>query len=743
MDVKVVLDPGITDRTTAPPSRDGELFSPGSTIGDNALAQAAISYAALHQWPVFPLQPRSKVPLAGSRGHLGATIDLATIQQWWRQRPDANIGLAVKPARLVVVDVDGPEGLAGLREIVGEPTVADDVTIDPLFTLTVQSGKEGGQHFYFRCPPGLVVPRKIGLRPALDLLGDGYVVAPPSIHPATGKPYVVRALGPVVLPMLPAPITTALESQAHARRRAVAGFLLPETVPAGTRDDALFRFACWLRGVCGLKEDAIAERLLAVNRERCDPPLEEATVRTKAARAARYEIDDKLDDIVNAERFIQYFGDTLKYVKGMKSWFIWNGRYWQRDEKSLAKEHAKAVARSWYALAADEDDAAVRKAILKHAGRSANIARLDAMMGLAQSDPAVALTGREFDNDLWALNVENGTVDLRSGVLRPHRRDDLLTKLAPVQFDPLARAPRWEQFLDEIMAGDPEMTGFLRRAVGYSLTGDVGEECVFFAYGTGANGKTKMLEALRAVLGDYAMDTNFATFLDQQRTASGPTPDIARLRGARFVTAVEAPAGKPFNEAVLKKAVGGDVLTARHLYQEEMEYRPQFKIWFAANHRPPVREQGEAFWRRMRMISFSVTIPEERRDRRLLDKLKAEAPGIFNWALAGALEWQRTGLREPEGVKKATMAYREENDSVGEFLAGHCETDPDALTPSGELYQRYIQWHRETYGDKSKPMNHVWFGRLLGEKGFDDAKSHHQRVRRGLKLKATEPGPGF
>jgi putative DNA primase/helicase len=357
------------------------------------------------------------------------------------------------------------------------------------------------------------------------------------------------------------------------------------------------------------------------------------------------------------------------------------------------------------------------------------------MLALAATEPEVALRGGDFDRDPWLLNVANGTLDLRTGALRLHRPEDQLTKVAPVAYDAAATAPRWERFLREVTGDDPAMIAFLQRSVGYGLTGNTGEECVFFLYGTGANGKTKFLETLRALLGDYALNANFAMLLDMgKRSSAAASPDIARLRGARFVTAVEAPGGKPFDETVVKQIVGGDTLTARHLYHEEFEFVPAFKLFLAANHKPPVREQTEGFWRRMRLVPFTVTIPEEARDPELLAKLKAELPGILNWALAGCAAWRESGLQPPAVVMRATAAYREENDVIAEWIAACAIMDPTAWTANGDLYKSYVEWRYQTYGNEDRPLNPTWFGRLLGERPDLIEEKRGQRGRRGIRL---------
>src|SRR5690606_10729533 len=224
----------------------------------------------------------------------------------------------------------------------------------------------------------------------------------------------------------------------------------------------------------------------------------------------------------------------------------------------------------------------------------------------------------------------------------------------------------------------------------------------------GQNGKSTFLEILREMLGDYAQQADFSTFL--VRRGEGPRNDLARMRGMRLVTAVEAPGDKSLDEAVLKQLTGGDTITARRLYEEYFEFVPTHKLFLAANHKPHVSEQTEAFWRRIRLIPFTVYIPPEKRDRLLKEKLKRELAGILNWAIEGCLKWQSQGLIEPAAVKRATQSYREEEDLIGEFILANCELDPEAWTSTAELYQAFTSWWRETRGPVARPPMPRWFG---------------------------------
>jgi len=335
----------------------------------------------------------------------------------------------------------------------------------------------------------------------------------------------------------------------------------------------------------------------------------------------------------------------------------------------------------------------------------------------------------QLDADAWRLNVSNGTLDLRTGRLLRHDPGALITKLAPVEHSTDARCPIWLTFLDRIMRGDVDVIAFLQRALGYALTGDVSEQVMFFLYGTGANGKSTLLNTVHAVLGDYASHTPTETLL-LKRGDTIPN-DLARLKGARFVTAVEAEGGRRLAEARVKQMTGGDPISARFLHGEWFDYAPEYKLFCAVNHKPSVKGTDHAIWRRIRLIPFTVTIPEHEQDRRLGDTLRGELSGVLRWMLEGCLAWQKQGLGESEAVKTATGAYREEMDMIAAFLGDCCVIDETSSASKSELYQRYEEW---CAAGGEQRMTKSELGIRLVERGVEDGKSGSVRLWRGLGL---------
>lgn len=455
----------------------------------------------------------------------------------------------------------------------------------------------------------------------------------------------------------------------------------------------------------------------------------------------REEDEERCGDLGNARRLVRLAGEDLRHVRSQHQWYRWQDRRWVEDTTGEAERRAKAVVNALYTQAATSTDSTRRKELAQHAVRSDTALRVRSMLELAATEPEFVLRAEQLDAGPWLLNCLNGTLDLHTATLRPHRRDRYLTKLAPVPWEPTSPAPRWARFLEEITAGNGELAGYLQRAVGYSLTGDTREQVLFFCHGLGANGKTVFLETLHAALGDYAATTPFTTLLATH--GDGPRNDLARLRAVRLVSAAEAPSGHALDEALLKTLVGGDTITARFLHQEFFEFRPTFKLWLRANHKPPVREQTYAFWRRLRLVPFGVTFRADQQDRELARKLRDELPGILAWAVHGCAAWLHDGLGEPPAVTQATAAYQVENDTLGEFLEARCALKPQAWTSTADLYRAFVSWWEDSHG-KDRPLTRSWFGRALGERpNILAAKRGEARGWCGVRIvgaPATPPG---
>ena len=424
-------------------------------------------------------------------------------------------------------------------------------------------------------------------------------------------------------------------------------------------------------------------------------------------------------DLGNARRLVERHGENMRFVATWNQWLIWDGRRWRRDTTAEAFRLAKETVASIYLEVLHSEESDERKEIVKWAVKSEAEARIRSMLALAQSEPEIALDSDAFDRSPYLLTVENGTLDLRGGKLLPHERRHLLTRLAPVVYDPEAQCPTWLTFLTRIMDGDAALIAFLQRAIGYSLTDDTSEQVLFLLHGNGQNGKSKMLEAIEGVVGDYGMQTPTTTLM-AKRDNNIPN-DVARLKGARFVKAIETDEGHALAESLVKQMTGGDMLSARFMRGEWFDFRPSFKLWLAANHLPQIRGNDDGIWRRIRYIPFEVQIPEDERDNHLGEKLQAEYSGILAWAVQGCLMWQREGLKPPEKVTRATSEYRETMDRFSAFLDDCCVLSKNATVSAKRLRIAYEQWCTE---NGEHPKNQTWFGLQLQRRGITKVRSN-------------------
>ena len=391
------------------------------------------------------------------------------------------------------------------------------------------------------------------------------------------------------------------------------------------------------------------------------------------------------DDALALE-FTSRYGEDWRYCATWNQWLMWTAKQWKVDDTLLVNHLMRAIGRE-AALKADSHRIASK---LASAGTVSSIERL------ARMDRRHAATTSEWDANPMDINTPGGVVDALTGRIRPHRRGDLMIKMTNGTLVPNSQCDTWLRFLDEVCGHDAELVAYLRRVCGYCLTGSTREHALIFLHGTGANGKSVFVNALLDVLGDYGMNAPMETFMSS-RNDRHPT-ELAMLRGARLVVAAETEQGRSWNESRIKELTGGDLITARNLYQEFFTYPPQFKPMLTGNHKPALRNIDEAIRRRMHLIPFAMTIPPERRDKELQQKLKRERDGIFGWALAGCADWLMNGLCPPQSVREATDEYFEAEDSLGRWIDERCVRAASARSLTIELFADWKQW-AETAGE--------------------------------------------
>jgi putative DNA primase/helicase len=743
-----------------------------------------------------------KHPIANlvRHGLKDATTDESTLRAWWSKFPDANVAIATgKESRLVVVDIDGPEGEAALAEL--------EKLHGPI-PRTVQVGTARGRHLHFSYPPGVERIKSSSRQDLkIDIRGDGgYVVAPPSVH-HSGKSYEFFDHG-AQLAVCPgwlvefangnsigrnAPITGSHPAPERAARAGTfaadltASYTPPRYseaeadrirsalayIPAEERDmwftvGAALHWLSWGEEGYGLWRNwslSRPEKLneadqeknwksfdrpyqgqpltiatvyrLALDRGWKGSPVTPASVSAAAADHDPQEAFFRATDIGNARRLVERHGQDLRYVHAWKKWVIWRGDHWSVDECGTIDELAKETVESIHADAQQETDDARRTHLRKHALKSAAADRLQALVRVARTEGSVVALPKEFDADPWLLGVTNGVIELKTQSFREARREDFVTKRARVNFDRSAQCPRWIEFLNAIMGGDQELIGYLQRVVGYILTGSTREEVLWLLYGTGANGKSTFREVLHTLLGDYALASDASLLVSQDRAGTA-TPEVARLQGRRLIAINETAENAHLNEARVKFITSNDMISARYLHENPFDFIPTHKALLTTNHKPVVKGTDAAIWRRVHLLPFTKKIENPQKDFR--EKvLIPELSGILNWALEGLRDYLRQGLVPPKAVLAATEDYRQDMDVIGRWIEECCDLDPGAKVPTRTLHAAFTAWAEQELGWEFTAAR---FARELGDRGFGKEKGTSGiRCTIGLRLKPQAARP--
>jgi putative DNA primase/helicase len=667
-----------------------------------------------------------------------------------------NIGLLLSPSGLADVDCDCPEAVAAARILLPQTEMVHGHASNP------------ASHHYFRASDiGKNIkfsdPRSSNDSRAtiIEIRVNGQTVVPPSINQRSGEPVFWERkgepadVGGLFLRKYVGRIASAAlvarywrKGARHDTSMALVGMLLR----AGWTEKDVQEF---VRAVVTAAHDEegparLRDIVSTLEKLRQDLPvtgaptlkeiigpdivnqvcewLQVSAADGSAADGGTDSPVPHLTDSGNAQRLVLAHGKDLRFDCSSGRWLFWDGRRWAYDANGQVERFAKDAVRQIYSEANNAPRHDDRTMLIKHALKSEAEGRIRAIVNLAKTEHDIAIESDKLDPGEMSLNCANGVLDLETGILLAHSREFLCTRILEIPFENDASCPRWLEFLDQIFEGNQSVIGFLQRAVGYSLTGKTIEQVFFLLYGMGANGKTTFIEIIKALLGPYAKQANFETFLAAKMQNHN---DLARFQGARFVAAVEAPEGRTLNETVLKQVTGGDSITTRFLYREYFEFRPQLKLWLVANDKPRVVGTDEAIWRRIRLVPFNVTIPPSKRDKQLLEKLMAELPGILAWAVQGCLDWQKQGLGEPVEVQQATSQYRTEMDTLHSFTNERCERGAQYSVPAANIYDGYKKWCEFTL---EQPMTQQKFGLRLRKMGFSSNRLRGQRFWQGIRF---------
>lgn len=720
---------------------------------------------------ILAVEPRGKKPTGGysSNVHFKSWDELV---EFLKHHPEANFAAATgRASGFFAVDLDGKEGIDGFRllqERYGN------------IPRTVRVRSPHGMHLWFRrySPIGNSVKR---LALGVDVRGDGgYIILPGSIGKDGRRYQFVKghAMGEVGIADPPEWLKQLLASgRKDAARESDRASADPEPTTSakygaralrdecervralteGSRNDGLnksaFRMSQLVAEGSLNQRDAEVSLLQAARATGLTKEESIVTIASgmsagiKAPRAAtgggsREESDleeaerDELAkelaelgalDIDNAKRFHARCRGQLIYTAG-GGWFGFDGKRWKRDESGAVLALAVDVARKIRNEVRYKVGESEKQARSKHAARSGSRSAVDAMVHLARPDFTVG--DETLDRDKFLLNVDSGTIDLRTGELRPHDPGDLITKLVAIPYDPDAKRPTFIRFIEYVTSGDREFRLYLWRVFGYCLTGDTAEQVFFFLIGPGRSGKSVLANVWRELLGEYGRQADMETFLTKQYGNAIPT-DVARLRGARVVVASEANFHRQIDEARIKTMTGGDPLVARFMRQNEFEFTAEFKLILVANDFPRVRQKDDAFWRRVRAIPMNRTVREEQVDPELLEKLRAEYPGILAWAVRGCRSWQEVGLPLPEVVRDGTERWKTFADVVRRFVTDRCVLEPGARVSASRLYDSYRDWCAE---NKEKPQTPSGLKTKLLELDLNPQHTRDGNVWNGIRL---------
>jgi putative DNA primase/helicase len=677
------------------------------------LLEAALAYAK-KGLPVFPCK-LDKSPLTPN-GFKNATQDANQIREWWTQWPDASIGVRMGTASgWLAIDVDPKNGGDKAFQILLEENGG--------IPETLHSWTGGGGDHYFFQVRGTSFQSSVGiLTRGVDVRAeDSYVIFPPSRHPS-GKLYAWASLEKTKISDLPA----WLEKKLLERRNGNAppqGF--PDKIPTGMRDN-------WLTSQAGSyarrgdSVEIIFEKLKIDYAQRCEqepvktendfkriaksvwtkeqrrrakePQPPTSPPKADIPRAEPTREDDApgrlpITHIANAERLVEQYGEEIRWCEDREVWCAWRGKYWcVNDEVGLSRRMQK-VARGIYREAADSPDKDLREPLWKWAKQSESHSGQSGSIDEARAFVAVRFS-EAFDTHPCFLNSRNGTQELDTGEFREHRRQDFLTKIIDIDYRPAATCPKFSKFLAESFGGSLPLINYITRLAGYFLSGLTVEQKWWLFYGATASGKSTFVRILHGLLGPYSLALPENYFLLTKHS----NRDFAtgNLQGVRLATCVETNEGRRLDVAKIKNMTGEDKISAELKFQNYFEFQPQAKLVLVTNFRPRTEAGDDALWRRLKVVPFHVTVPEEKRIAGLSDLLlREEASGILNWAISGYRAWKENGLQEPPEVTAAVKDYRANEDILEQFLNQCCVRGRDARVLRKVLFDKYKQWSDE------------------------------------------------
>ncbi len=501
-------------------------------------------------------------------------------------------------------------------------------------------------------------------------------------------------------------------------------------IPVGERNSKLCSLAGTLKNR-GLSPNAIFDALKAayLNDMETNPPITDDEIAAIVKQSDKWTIslsvEDRfhLTDLGNAERLIRLHGENFRWCEKQDTFFVWNGKYWA-EGTYLVEELAKDVPKMIYAEASKTSDDIERKTVIAWGTASESRQKLSAMVELTKSDPRIHTFPEHYDTGLHLLNCHNGTVDLRTGGLQPHRHEDYITRMVNIDYLPGAKNEKWESFIKRVIPDDATRE-FVQQATGYSADGTQDEQLFIFCYGEGNNGKSTFIDTIKDILGPYAAECEPDIFMQRKygRDSKSPDEEVGNLYKKRFVASTELEGNETMSVSILKRATGGEEFTRNMKYQRSFKYKPEFTVWMSGNDKPKIHDRTDSIWRRYREVPFVQTIPKEERIKGLGDLLVSQCgEAILAWVVSGAVKRvQAGGLAISEEIAIASEAYRKEQDEEWQFLnSERAFVDPDkkAMADCKLLHESYKAWWYENIEGSRKLLGKMKFNNRLKKMGF-------------------------
>jgi len=613
--------------------------------------------------PAFPcretLDEKGKVRKSPytKNGYKAASKNEEQIRLWWRRFPNALVGVPTGPSTgILVVDIDQSshkDGEAPFNKL----QVEDPETIQ---TRTVS----GGRHLIFAYPEPHNIRNNAStkLGEHIDIRGDGGYVIWAGSKTVLGDYTYREGYSPNEKGFQPLPerlldiLTGKIKIKPDSE---TSGY----TIPEGQRNDTLFKEAVRLAGK-GVTKGVVAQHVFSRMQD-CQggfPSTEALTVINSATKIG-YANAPPFTDLGNAERFARDHSGHVIYCMDQRRWYCWDGNRWKPDPASV-QQCAKETTRNMLTEPSYSEEH--RSALTQWQRQSESHGKQKAMIELAASEHKLVKQSTVLDRHLHLFNAADGTIDLHTGEVKVPDRSDLITCISDAHAKADNACPKWTRFVNEVMRDDQLQIDYLQRLCGYMMSGNRNEQIIIYLQGDGANGKSVFIDVLSHVFGDYAGSISARALIDR---ANGAIPsDIAAIAGKRLVTMSEFPERTYINTTTVKAITGGDKVTARHLYKDWFEFKPQFQLLCAMNELPKVFENDEAYLRRVRIIPFRRVFDGPEKDRNLSGKLKAEADGILQWCLEGARLYKKQGLSPTSLMVEVLEEYRRKSDPVAEFV---------------------------------------------------------------------------